>query len=376
MKLKRLGWKWIYWFTLALAVIVVYKTFDNLSGIFSWIGTIIAVLTPFVYGVVIAFIMYMPAKKLKDFLEKHAKLSAKGAGYISISVVYLVGLGLIALALNIFIPRLVQGIVDFINSVPKLLNTAVDFAQEHISDDVISWLDLEKKIQQINVNDVLKSVSLVGNSLANVIVEVSAWLIKFIMGIVISVYILLRHKSIFRVSKNIASLGMKPNTVNRIQKYGNEIGHIFYGFLYGQIVDGIIFASVALVAMMIIGTPYASTMALIMFFAQLIPYFGATVGIILVSLITLVSGGWVTALITLGMLIVLQQIDGNIINPKIVGDSVGLNPLLVIFAVTLGGGLFGFMGVLLGVPILASVRLILLDIYENLKAKKALEDVP
>ena len=156
-----------------------------------------------------------------------------------------------------------------------------------------------------------------------------------------------------------------------MRKYFNKSNEIFCNFLAGQIFDAIVVGVLTSVAMSIMGVKYAVVLGIFIGIFNLIPYFGAIIAVAISVILTLITGGLPLAVEMAIVIIILQQIDANIINPKIVGDSVKISPLLVIFSVTVGGAYFGVMGMFLAVPFAALVKVILDDMVEiNLAQKR------
>ena len=157
---------------------------------------------------------------------------------------------------------------------------------------------------------------------------------------------------------------LKENTYKNMGKYFDRTNNIFFNFLAGQLIDGVIIGVITSIAMSILGVKYAVLLGFMIGIFNLIPYFGAIIAVVIAALITLLTGGLTQALLMVVIVTVLQQIDANIINPKILGNSLKISPLLVIFAVSVGGAYFGFWGMFLSVPIIAVIKLLLTDYIE------------
>ena len=160
-----------------------------------------------------------------------------------------------------------------------------------------------------------------------------------------------------------------------IGRYYKKTNSIFFHFISGQILDAIIIGIITSIAMSIMGVKYAILLGFMIGLFNIIPYFGAIAAVIIAIIITIFTGGFIQA-IWLGIIvIILQQIDANIINPRILGNSLDLSPILVIFSVTIGGAYFGVLGMFLGVPVMAFLKLMLEDIIEYRNKKGFLEKV-
>ena len=166
-------------------------------------------------------------------------------------------------------------------------------------------------------------------------------------------------------AEGVLLITRKENVYITMKKYFIEGNQIFFNFLTSQIIDAIIVGVLVSIAMAIIGVKYAVLLGFVIGLFNLIPYFGAIVAVAIAILITLFTGGIGKAILMAAVVIVLQQIDANIINPKIVGNSLQISQLLVLFAVTVGGAYFGILGMFLSVPIFTVIKVIIEDFVEE-----------
>ena len=158
----------------------------------------------------------------------------------------------------------------------------------------------------------------------------------------------------------------KENTYKNLGRYFNRTNEIFFNFIAGQVIDGLVVGIITSIAMSMMGVKYAVPLGFMIGLFNLIPYFGAIIAVIIATLITFLTGGLTQAIFMVIVVTILQQIDANIINPKIIGNSLEISPLLVIFAVTVGGAYFGVWGMFLAVPIIAVIKVFITD-YINYK---------
>jgi predicted PurR-regulated permease PerM len=369
--------KWIFWFTLAVAIIAVYKTFDNLKYIFGWLNILLRIVQPFLFGFFIAYVLCWPSKKLERVLKAQQNDNVKRfSNIISVAIVYVVFLALLSLVLWLIIPSLLKNILQFANNFPGTMKGWLDWINNYLENDsgLSDIIDVKKFTNYLTINNLINQINI---SLPTLSLTITQWLANLLNGIftvfisiIISIYMVLRRRSISRVLVNVGNLIFKPDRMDRILHYVKSADKTFHNYLFGQIIDGLIFTAAAWIIMLVLNVPYSPIMAVLLLIGTQIPYFGTMIGIIIVSLITLGFRGLNTALLLAALLITVQQIDGNVIGPKIVGKKVGLNPLWVILAITLGGGLFGFPGVLFGVPVMAVLRTLLVDLYDSKKSKK------
>lgn len=358
--------KWLYWFIFAVAVIIVYKTLDNFTQITNWIKGIINVLMPFIVGILIAYILYIPSKKIEGFyLKSKLKLIKKKARTLSVFTVYLIAIILIILAMNFIMPTLVTSFQDLANNLVGYYNNTMEGLKNIPEDSILRKIDIEKiasslsniKLEEyINLNTITEY--------AKGAIGIANGIFDFFVSLIVSVYILLERTRILNFVRRLAGAILKEKTYNAIGKYFNNTNTIFFKFLSSQVIDAIIVGILTSVAMLILGVKYAVLLGFLIGISNLIPYFGAIIGVGISIIITIFTGGISQAIWMAIIVIVLQQIDANIINPKIIGSSLEISPLLVIFAVTIGGAYFGVFGMFLAVPIFTVIKILIEDYIE------------
>lgn len=364
---KRTITKWLYWFLFAVAVITVYKTLDNFGEIGNWIGGLLEVLAPFVIGIVIAYILYVPTKKVEQFYLKVGKprIIAKKARSLAVFTVYLIAIILIIMAFRFLVPVIASSIIDLVNNFQGYYNSMMQNIQSLPEDSFL------KSDMILGVVDNIKNIDLKQLINLDMIAEyakgamnIATGIFDFFVAIVVSVYILLQRNEILEFFKKLGKATLKENTYNNMGKYFNRTNEIFFNFLAGQFIDGIIVGIITSIGMSILGVKYAVLLGFMIGLFNMIPYFGAIIAVIIATIITILTGGLGQAVTMVIVVTILQQIDSNIINPKIIGTSLKISPLLVIFAVTVGGAYFGVWGMFLAVPIIAVLKLVVTDYIE------------
>ncbi|MBQ8683151.1 MAG: AI-2E family transporter [Clostridia bacterium] len=354
---------WLWYFSLPAAAILLYKLWDNFSQAIGLVGTLISILAPFVGGFVLAFFLYAPCNWLEGkLLRLKGKAWKKLARPLSLTVVYLALLGIVALLVYLILPLVVSSITSLVNTMPDYLRTTTQRINEFISGnkflaqfeladkltDVYQYLleALTKLLTTENILTAIKGVGSVASSLLNVLI-----------AFIVSVYMLSGRESLFRALRAVCGLFIKPAPLTTIRRYTVQIGHIFSNYFYGAFIDALAVGVVVSIGLLIFRVPYALLLGMAMGLLNMIPYFGAIIGGVGVALITLLTTNIYTTIAVVIYMVVVQQVDANIIQPRIVGGSVGLRPIYVLLAITLFGGLFGFWGIFLGVPLMAVVQL-------------------
>ncbi|MCL2341677.1 MAG: AI-2E family transporter [Firmicutes bacterium] len=362
--------KWVYWFTFAVAVIVVYKTLDNFGDISLWFKGLMSVLMPFILGILLAYILYIPCRFYEN-LYKKVKILDRPARGMSIATVYLIVLLLIILLINIIIPAASKGITDLANNLPTYYNNAMGYVDNIPDNSLIKKEKVQEIIEGLRAIDITKVLSLDNvTSYVTRAMGLANAILGIFVTIVISIYILMERKAIIKFLSKLGRGLFKENVNKFFGKYFIKSNTIFFKFLLGQMLDAVVVGTIVSIAMLIMGVKYAVLLGVMVGLFNLIPYFGPIVGILIAAVITLFTGGFSQALWLLFVTIVLQQLDANIINPKIVGTALKLSPILIIFAVIVAGAYFGILGMFLAVPIAAIIKILVLDFLDYRIEKK------
>lgn len=372
--------KWIYWFIFSVAVIVLYKTLDNFTGVTSWISNLLNVLAPFLFGLLIAGLLYIPAKKIENLYKKpNNKFLNKIARGLSIFTTYVLTIFLIVMAIKFIIPAVSQSVTELVDNLPQYYKEATKLVNSIPENDIISKEDLKDVIKNMQEFDWKKYLSLenIMNYVKGVL-NIASGIFDFFVAIIVSIYILMERDFILEFGRKALRVLVKNDEKHSmICKYCATSRDVFFKFLGGQIFDAVIVGTITSIAMAIMKVEYAGLLGFMIGLFNLIPYFGAIVACMIAILVTIFTGGILKAAWLAVIIVLLQQIDANIINPRIIGTSLKVSPILVIFAVTVGGAYFNVLGMFLGVPIVAVIKIILVDyvdyknkLYEEEKIKE------
>lgn len=365
--------KYLGVFILGFALIVVYKTFDNLGYFFDWLKNLWNLLTPFIIAFCIAYILYTPCKKIEEIcLKFKVNFIVKHRRGIAVIFIYSIFLGLVALIILAILPALTKSISDFIEQLPSLIYGAVNWfnslgiykinqstIQDIINSDLVSIDKLLSGINFDNVNKYAKSVMNIGTAVFDCF-----------MGLVVSVYILLDRRSLKENTLRIARTYISNKKRKVFGKYLNKINHFIHLYIYCQLLDALIVFILSFITLTLMRIEYTPLLSFMIGTFNLIPYFGAITATIITAVITIFTKGFYSALGVTAALLILQQIDSNFIQPKLVSDSLNVKPFWVILGIIVGGGFFGVIGIFLAVPIIALLRIILLDILETREQRK------
>ena len=356
-------------FILGVLLIAVYKTFDSLGQILEYIGNFLSLFTPIVCAFVIAFVLYPLCVKIEagigrtkiSFFSKHRR----GFAVLAIYALFFAVIG----AFGAFIiPAIIQSVSDFFKQLPSI---AVN-VQKFLSKLTIADYTFDSLINKISITSLLAKYRLDDIQLyLNRVMRASQFIISMFFSIIISVYILLDRAGLMRTVRRVGDLIFPDTSKNVIMKYINRTFSIMYKYIYCQLADACIVFVLAFALLVVMRIKYAPVLALLLGIFNLIPYFGAITATVIAALLTAFTssismGIWVAVSLT-----VLQQIDANIIQPKLVRNALEVKPFWVLCGISVGGGLFGMLGIILAVPVMALVKTLFDDYYEYAESKNA-----
>ena len=345
---------------IAAAIILMAVCAVKFGKILVLIKTLWGIVFPFVLGACIAFIFNVPMRQIE---RKIIKKDFKGKRAVSYLITLVLILGIIAGALGVVIPQLWKSLVSLANDL-KALGTAENFeavktfiidkvpaAKTYLDGFTVDYSLLSSKLLEWvqNSSALLSSGGDILNSVTGAVGSFASGFLTFLIGFAFSIYVLVKKETLARQARQVVYGLFKQKTADRILEIGNLTQTTFSNFIRGQCLEAFILGCMFLVTMSIVGLPYAFLCSILIGITALIPIFGAFVGCgISVLLIATVS---LKKVIIFGIVfIVLQQLEGKLIYPHVVGSSVGLPSVWVLFSITVGGDLMGVAGMLIGVP--------------------------
>lgn len=340
--------------------ILFYFLLENLTEINNVIKKVLGVLAPVTWGLVITFLLNplmqrierllakIPAKFIRS--EKTRRRVSRTVGIV-LSEIFL--LAILIFLLRILLPQLIDSVRMLVTNIGDYVNGLETWLTPYLAktnDAVRAYVD--SAIEQVRgwitgfvQNDFMK---LVGN-LTNGVVLVGRTLYNFILGVVVSIYLLASKERMIALAKKCVCALFKPERANRIFSITREANDMFRGFIVGKILDSAIIGVLCFLGMTILQLPFVLLVSVIVGITNVIPYFGPIIGAVpSVFLILMIDP--IKSLVFLIFVIILQQLDGNLIGPRILGDKTGVSSFGVLFSILVGGGLFGFIGMLVAVP--------------------------
>lgn len=335
---------------------------QNMSTLGGFLGYIVKVITPFIVGFCIAFILNVPMRVIEKKLISIRNTTLRRLVSLLLTIIFM--LSVILLVMLIIIPELVQTIESLIDKLPGFVDRVTALG-EKVSDELpnlevwLSNLDLDWEGMGKNALDTLKSgATSVLNSTVNIASLVFSSIYNFLIGFVFAIYILFEKENVTRQLKKLVYAYLPEKRADRLVSIFALVNNTFSKFVTGQCTEAVILGLMFLIAMSIFRFPYALVVSVLIACTALIPMFGAFIACFIGAFLILVTNP-VKAVWFVVMFLVLQQIEGNVIYPRVVGNSLGLPGLWVLVAVLIGGSTMGVTGMLISVP-LCSVLYVLL----------------
>lgn len=363
---------------LLVIVFVGYLTITNLKFIISIINNIMDAFAPFLLGVVLAFILNIPMKKLEGLFEslqknKEKKFKTRG---ISIFLSLIIFFALIIFIVIELVPDLISNIELLIKNIPNILTSVEGFALDLVKD----YPEVQNKIKDLflntgNVNDILMNIlNYLINGSINFVSSFVNSVVTIFTAFVFAVYMLLQKENLMNGAKTVLKAYLGDKKSKKVIEIGRLSNDVFSKFVSGQCLESVILGLIFFVILSICGFPYSLLISVLVAITSLIPFFGAFIALV-IGAILIATQSFTQAIIFVLIFLVTQQIENNLIYPKVVGKSVGLSPLWTLLAITVGGSIFGIVGMIIGLPI-ASILSVLLkkDVKARINKRNLLVD--
>lgn len=327
----------------------------NFSKIIAFLGKIISIFSPFLLGIILAFVLNV----LNNFIEKKifgkikpSKIWNKIKRPLCITLSLILVFLTIFFVMNLLIPQLKNSASLFTDTLPAYKEDIIGILNKFDVDEstvnkVGEYLDNFGKVITDYIKGNSKDVITVTTEVATSVINIIS---KGIITLVFAIYMIAQKETLSRQINKIMRAYLKPKTINKINTVGTLANKTFSNFVTGQCLEALIFGSLVFVGMLIFRFPYASTIGVLLGFTALIPIFGAFIGTA-IGFILIMMVSPVKAILFVVFIIVLQQIEGNLIYPRVVGKSIGLPGMWVLLSVTVGGSIGGILGMLIATPL-------------------------
>ena len=374
------------YFLVIVACILVYFAMLRVTAISDTVLKILSILKPVLYGCGIAYLLNPIVRTVDAYLvpvlEKHmkkekAKTVSRCAGVILALVVLIT---IVTTLINMLIPELYKSIRDLVFTLPRQINLLVNQIGDIQADESNTGVMMRTFIKQATStfqdwlsNNLFTRVNEVMGRLTNGLIDFVSEIFNALIGVIVSIYVLYSKETFGRQCKKMTYALLSPSHANVVLHITQKANDIFGGFLIGKIIDSAIIGVLCFIGLSFLNMPYTMLVSVIVGVTNVIPFFGPYIGAIPSTLLILLANP-IKGIYFLIFILLLQQLDGNFIGPKILGNSTGLSSFWVIFSILLGGGLFGFLGMLLGVPTFAVIYYIIELIIDGRLHRKNLPE--
>lgn len=345
-----------------IIAIIIYWGINNFGIIGTVFGKIIEIVFPFILGGALAFILNIPMTFFENKLSKIKNKKRKSLinknliRFISLILAIIVITFILYLIINLIVPELIDIIKLLVSNIPyyaeeinKFINSNTENIQE--IDSLISGMNFDTDSIKNELMEILSSVL---SSSVSLVMGVVGLITNLIIAIIFAIYILTSKEKLKNQVLRIIKAYCKKEKAIKIIEVGRITNKTFKNFLTVQALEATILGSLCIVGMLILKIPYAVPIGVLVGVTALIPVVGAFIGII-IGAILILSAEPIKVITFIIFVLILQQVEGNVIYPRVVGGSVGLPGMWVLVAVTVGGSLFGILGMLLGVPVFSVI---------------------
>ncbi|ACD23856.1 MULTISPECIES: AI-2E family transporter [Clostridium] len=374
----------------AITIYIVFAILFNIGTIlgttFDFIVKILSLIKPLLIAILITYILFPITRSIENFLKNNKIYKIKNNGTsraLSIIFSYLAIIGIILgllcgiyfmiggqLSKNISISNIVEYISTYLNT-HSLSNSSISLALENLN---LPFLDaMEDHIVEV-VNFIQNYITNNIGKMASFAVSIGSGVATFFIALIISIYLLKDHEYFINLWDKLYYLIFRNSKIGKKINYVfSTIHEVFGRFIRGQLLEAFFVGVLSAIALSIVGIDYAFVIGIIVGLSNLIPYVGPIVGTILAAIMGLLSGTPIKIVYAIIAMIIVQQIDNNLLAPKIVGNSVGLHAVFTMLAILIGGNIGGLLGMLLAVPLAASFKVLFNNWYTSYMKKENLK---
>ncbi|HPW42035.1 MAG TPA: AI-2E family transporter [Bacillota bacterium] len=388
LKIDRTLLKYVYFVVLATILYVIYRLISNfeyiLGALISALSGLLTVLTPFIIALVVAYLLHpivcwiesnvMYNKRITkteaDCSDKHKKLKRT----MSVLLTYLLVLGLLVVLLYSSY-AMIGGKISSQVDINSVIESLISYSERyiHIFSQLRSWLEnsgLSDNLKQQLIDTVESANELISSAISNSFIKIKSFgsnIVNIVLGLILAFYILKDIEYFRELYGKAAKALIKEQKNEKLNNLFEDINSILSHFIRGQLLAALIVGILSSIGLSIIRLDFAILIGMTAGIANIIPYFGPILGSVPAVIVGLLSGNPVKALLAIIVLVAVQQIDGTLISPRIVGSSVGLHPVFVMLSMIIGGSYLGLLGMLIAVPIAAIIKMFLVRWMENKK---------
>lgn len=366
----------MYAFLVICGSILLYLGIARFTEIKSGINDFIGTLQPFIIGTALAYLLNFILK----FYEKNIlsykwfnNLNKTAKRAVGIVFTYITAILITYLFIQFVLPQLIDSVVGLVNNIPQYVNDVSKYTNELIGNVNLQpeYIDLINEKLGEAINYIITTISNLLPVIANFVISTTSSVLNIIIGIIVSIYILIDKEKFIALSKKVTYALCSKERAKFVLNLANKSNMTFSKFIGGKILDSVIIGILTFIILTIFKMPYVLLISVIIGVTNIIPFFGPFIGGIPSAIIILFASP-IQALWFIIIIIVIQQIDGNIIGPKILGDSIGISAFWILFSLLVAAKFMGFVGMIIGVPLFAIFYSIIKEIVEDKLSKKGL----
>lgn len=369
---------WNLWLNGLLFFIVLFLLFNilsNMAPLAHSIGHFLQILSPLFFGAIFAYFLNKPVNKLYLLLQRvKSTFIHHHARKLAVFIIYLLFLFFIFFIIYYLFPIVIRNLAEFLRLLPNIYQNISQWMNTNQFQELDNFLNIQASIRyfidNFTAQDAARYITSGIESLSTFTISLASQVFRLVIGLIISIYLLLYKESILQLIGRIGRISTKEEHLATIKHYLRQTDIIFYKFISTQFIDACIIwiLSTLLLAIMhftgVANNPFAVALGLLIGIGNMIPYFGSIFASIIAMIIAFFTGGLEASILTIFMLIVLQQIDGNIIGPRLMSGALNVNPIIVIISISLGGAYFGVLGMFVAVPVAALLKIIFMEYLE------------
>ena len=360
-------------FSLAAAILLLFALF-HIGDIKNAFMAFFAALEPLWVGIAFAYLLVPVASFFERLIQKSKRLS-RYARPVSVLITSLLVVAFIALLCAVLLPQLITSVTDLAGKLPGMLKEQLDRLQTFIASNnrfSSTAANLVESAENMLMTWIKTNLLGTISNIATSLMSVGSAIVNLLLALIITIYLLLdRERYMNQCSKLFHTVSRNERVNDAVYDTLHQANKMFGGFISGKLIDSLIVGIICFVFMLILGLEYPLLISVIVGVTNIIPMFGPFIGAVPCAfLLLLVSPK--QCLIFIIFVVILQQIDGNIIGPRILGDSTGLSSLYVTIAILLFGSLFGFIGMIIGVPLFATIYYVVKRVAEYFLRKRGL----
>ncbi len=351
-----------------------YVMLQNLTPVLNWLDLALSTISPFIYAFAIAFLLNPSVKWFDRRLSRIIKKRIKFRQALSITFTYLIAFLVLGLLVAMVIPQVALSFVNLFNTLPTYLGNLYSIAetlenQLSLADGVLtSFFEEDSEL-------VAYFTALITEFLPQLVdysFQIGSGVVNTLMTVIVSIYMLFDKQRLIVQARKLLYATMPTEKVAGVLSVLSHSNKVFSGFVIGKTLDSLIIGMMCFIGMTILGLPYTPLISVVIGVTNFIPFFGPIIGAVPSIFILFIVNPW-DALWFAIFVLALQQFDGNILGPYILGDSTGLSAMWVLVAIVVGSGLFGIVGMIIGVPLFAVLYRLTSDAINYALNKKGLK---